>query len=243
MSTLNPELAILLMLLSSYGFIFVLLRYFSYVGLFAYLAVVPVIANIQVMRAADFMFFTQPIALGSVIFSTTFLVTDILTERFGMKTAQKSVLLSFFGMIIATLFMQITINITPISDTTSHFHQNHGAMTTIFQPSLAILCASFMAYLISQLQDIWVFKAIKNVTGKKLLFLRSIVASALAIFTDNVIFSTFAWYVFSPQPVDLTTLFYSYIIGAYVFRLAISAINVPFLYLSQHIKIKGALNE
>ena len=55
-----------------------LLKFFGEVGIYLYTTIAVIAANIQVLKIVDFPFFYNPIALGTILFATTFFATDIL---------------------------------------------------------------------------------------------------------------------------------------------------------------------
>ena len=63
--------------------ILLLLKIFGEIGIYIYTVLAIIAANIQVLKIVNFPFFENPIALGTILFSTTFLATDILTEYYG----------------------------------------------------------------------------------------------------------------------------------------------------------------
>jgi len=75
------------------------------------MAMAIIIANIQVTKIIEV--FGLVTAMGNVIYGSTFLVTDILTEKHGVKEAKKAVLIGFFAMVFATIIMQITLLFKP----------------------------------------------------------------------------------------------------------------------------------
>ena len=75
--------------------ILIFLKLFGEVGIYIYTVVAIIGANIQVLKIVDFPFFNSPIALGTILFSTTFLATDILSEYYGAKLARKNILIGF----------------------------------------------------------------------------------------------------------------------------------------------------
>ncbi|MCS7144198.1 MAG: queuosine precursor transporter, partial [Archaeoglobaceae archaeon] len=74
-------------------------KFFGRAGLYMWMALSIVIANIQVTKIIEV--FGLVTAMGNVIYGSTFLATDILTERYGAKYARKAVLVGFFAMIFA----------------------------------------------------------------------------------------------------------------------------------------------
>ena len=94
--------------------ILLLLKLFGEVGIFIYTVIAIISANIQVLKIVEFPFFSNPIALGTILFSSTFLATDILTEYYGSKIARRNILIGFVSFLIMTLFMLFTIGFTPL---------------------------------------------------------------------------------------------------------------------------------
>ena len=89
LSTLNTFLLWFLMLLFCFFSILFFLKLFGYVGLYLYSALAVIAGNIQVLKTVDFFYSPEPVALGTVLFASTFLCTDILSEYFGKEKAKK----------------------------------------------------------------------------------------------------------------------------------------------------------
>jgi len=225
-----PELLALALLLSCGMIILVMLRFFGPVGLMVYSSLAIVVANLQVQKATPYHFFNEPIALGTIVFSSIFIVSGILTEYYGKAQAQKAVWLSFTGMIVVTFFMLITIGFKPAEG----FREVHEAMCTLFLPTPAIIAASLLAYAIGQFNDIWIFAFLSNLTHRQFLWLRSFLATLIGAFLDNLVFSVLAWMVFAPTPLPWRTVFFTYILGTYLIRVFVALIGIPFVYLARH---------
>ena len=89
------------------NFIGILLSYklFKKVGLFIWVAMATIIANIEATKCVDI--FGLSLTLGNVVYSTVFLATDILSEMYGGKEARKAVGIGFFSMLLFTILTQI----------------------------------------------------------------------------------------------------------------------------------------
>ena len=207
---------------------FLMAKYFKQAGLYVYSVVAVIACNLQVLKAMEFSWLNEPIALGSIVYASTFLASDALTEIYGAKSARKSIGLSFGATIILLLMMVITLGFKPLAGQLAldhaHFNQAHEALAVIFMPNPAIICASLIAYIISQLTDIYVFSYLKERT-KHHLVVRVIISISLAAFIDSCIFSILAWKVFAISPVSNHSLFYNYILGGYAIQMLVAAIN------------------
>ena len=117
----------------------------------------------------------SPIALGTILFASTFLCTDILSEYYGKEKARKNVLIGFCSFLLMTILMLVTIGIQPAEDEWVSMVQE--SLAILFTPMTSIFVASMIAYLISQYFDIWFnnsltfFPADKDRTENLFLFL------------------------------------------------------------------------
>ena len=89
LGVLNTYVLWLIMLFFCFSSILIFLKLFGYVGLFVYSALAVIIGNIQVLKTVDFFYSPEPVTLGTVLFASTFLCTDILSEHFGKDKARK----------------------------------------------------------------------------------------------------------------------------------------------------------
>jgi len=243
-SNQNTEVVWFLMLILCFLSILVFLRLFGYVGLYVYSAIAIIAANIQVLKQANFNFFSSinekiipfyepsPIALGTILFASTFLCTDILSEYYGKEKARKNVLIGFCSFFLMTILMLVTIGIQPAEDEWVSMVQE--SLAILFTPMTSIFVASMIAYLISQYFDIWFFSYLKTVSSNKLLWLRNNVSTAVSSLIDNTIFSIFAWIILNPNPFPLSDVIMTFILGVYLLRVFIALLDTPFIYLAKY---------
>jgi len=231
LSPLSPESLSAVTFVVAAALLLLFLRIGGAIGVFCFINLAYIVSNIQVLHAAQFSFLSEPVALGTVLFAMTYLATDIVTEHYGPRRARQAVALSFLTQVGFTLLMLLTLAHPPLPE-----HPGNGdiykSMSTLFTPSLRILVASLASYYISQLLDIAVFQKIADMTHKRFLWLRTTVSTSLSALADNIIFSTLAWVLLSPDPVSLRTLIMTYILGTYVARVFVSIAGVPVMYLS-----------
>ena len=183
-------------------------------------------ANIQLIKTVQFSFFLDPIPLGTALFASTFLCTDILAEHFGSKKARLNVLLGFSGFLLMTAFMLFTLGFSPVD------LDNQNNLLNVFLPMPIFFAASMIAYLVSQFFDVWFFLKLSDLTNKKFLWLRNNISTMTSSLIDNIIFSVFAWIILNPEPKDYSTVV-TFIFGTYVLRVVISLIDTPFVYLAK----------
>ncbi len=243
-SNQNTEVVWFIMLILCFLSILIFLRLFGYVGLYVYSAIAIIAANIQVLKQANFNLFSSinekiipfyepsPIALGTILFASTFLCTDILSEYYGKEKARKNVLIGFCSFFLMTILMLVTIGIQPAEDEWVSMVQE--SLAILFTPMTSIFVASMIAYLISQYFDIWFFSYLKSISSNKLLWLRNNVSTAASSLIDNTIFSIFAWIILNPNPFPLSEVIMTFILGVYLLRVFIALLDTPFIYLAKY---------
>jgi queuosine precursor transporter len=228
LSSLNTFVVWLIMLLFCFSSILVFLKLFSYAGLYVYSALAVIIGNIQVLKTVDFFYSPEPVALGTVLFASTFLCTDILSEHFGKEKARKNVLIGFAGFLFMTIIMLVTIGFKPSAN-----DWVQDSLANVFTPMSRFFIASMIAYLASQYFDVWIYSAIKNLTNHRYLWLRNNLSTILSSLVDNTIFSLLAWIILNPNPETLYNVIMIYIFGTYILRILIALIDTPFMYFSK----------
>ena len=229
----------LILLIFSFFSILIFLKLFGEIGIYVYSIIAIIVANIQVLKIVNFPFFENPIALGTILFSSTFLCTDILTEYYGSKSARKNILLSFSGFLLFNLFILTTLGLKPISEI--NVSENYswaisvqGNLLSIFLPLPTFFVASMIAYLSSQFFDVWMYEKISNFTKTKYLWLRNNFSTLTSSLIDNTIFSVLAWIILNPNPLDFNTVLFTFILGTYFLRIFIAIFDTPFIYLAKY---------
>ena len=228
LGTVNTFILWLGMLFFFFFSILIFLKLFGAVGLYIYSALAIVAANIQVLKQVDFFYSPEPVALGTALFASTFLCTDILSEHYGREKANKNILIGFVSFLFMTIIMLITIGFEPSANDWAQ-----ESLSNVFTPLSRFFIASMIAYLLSQYFDVWAYNLIKQITSNKYLWLRNNLSTILSSLIDNTIFSLLAWIILNPNPETLYKVITTYILGTYFLRVLIALVDTPFLYLSK----------
>lgn len=205
--------------------------------LYGYIAVCIVLANLFVTK--QITLFGLAATGGNVVYGAIFLSTDLLAEHHGKRAAREAVFLGFFAALFYTIMSQFILGFTPSSE-------DWGAaegMKQIFSVAPGIILASMIAYLISQLHDIWAFHAIRMKTKGRFLWLRNNGSTWISQLIDSVVFSSLAFLVFPvliigdeyALPFDTVA---QIVISTYLLKIMVAAIDTPFIYLSYRVKPK-----
>ncbi|MBA7592383.1 queuosine precursor transporter [subsurface metagenome] len=183
----------------------------------AIMASLVVIANIIAGKIVVFGPFVVPAAV--IVYASTFLITDILSEKWGKQEARKAVWAGFYVNIVLVVAIYIAINWTA-APFALDFSESFKSVLGIVP---RVTLASMVAYLVSQHHDIYAFHWWKNLTKGKHLWLRNTASTVVSQAVDTGIFITIAFYGI----MDIVPL----LIGQYVVKLIIAAIDTPFIYL------------
>ena len=227
-NSFSTELMWVILLFFCYISILIFLRLFGYVGIFIYCALAVIGANIQVLKTVDFFYSPEPVALGTILFASTFLCTDILSEYFDKNKARMNILIGFCAFLFMTLLMVITIGFKPSSD-----DWVQESLSNVFTPMTRFFIASMIAYLISQYFDVWFFNYIKRITSEKYLWLRNNLSTIASSLVDNTVFSIFAWILLNPEPISIYNVIMIYILGTYLLRILLALFDTPLIYLAK----------
>ena len=229
----------LVMLVICFFCILLFLRFFGKAGLYVYTCVAIIAANIQVLKIVDFPFFNDPIALGTVLFASTFLCTDILSEYYNTRSARKNIFIGFSGFLLMTIFIILTMGVKPIDEISAGNNYQWALNTqdnliSIFMPFPTFFIASMIAYFSSQLFDVWIFEKLSFYTNKKFLWFRNNFSTSVSSLIDNSVFSILAWIILNPEPLEFMTVLFTFILGTYLLRIFITLFDTPFIYLAKY---------
>jgi len=217
------ELLWLGLALLTFTSIIIIYRLFGKNGLFVFAG----IGIVQVLKTVQL--FGLVATLGNIIYGASFLITDILSENHGKKDAQKAIKIGLVVAVLSTAMMYVcTLFIPHSSDFAS------GALSTIFTVMPRIMIASLIAYVISNLNDVYVFHKIKAMTGEKWLWFRNVASTFTSQTIDSVIFSFIAfWGMFSND------IFLQIMLTTYLMKLITAIMDTPFVYIAKWMKAKG----
>lgn len=241
-----PEFLWGIQLLFCYASILILYRLFGKAGLYISIVLAIIGANIQVMKLVQFSILPEPLPLGTILFISTYLCTDILSEHYGPKEARRAVLVGFVSQLLFVMLMFITLGFKPLTAIDAGVNYQwavgkHEDIFAIFGQQATLYIAGFSAYLISQYHDVWMYNFLKWVTKGEYLWIRNNVSTIVSTFIDNAIFSILAWKILSPNPVEWDVLMSSYIFGVFYIRVVIALLDTPFLYLAGYFKPKAEI--
>lgn len=229
------ELLLIGSVLIIYGLVILAYKLFGKAGLYSMMVIATIIANIEVLIIVDAFGLEQ--TLGNVMFASTYLITDILSENEGKKTASKAVWIGVFTSIVMLIFTQYMRLYVPAESDWAKEHLN-----AIFATTPRLILGSIAGYVISQLFDVWLyhtwwkFTEKKTESKRKFLWLRNNGSTLISQFINTIIFTTISfagWY-------DFNTLI-NIMISSYVIYIFTSFLDTPAVYLARKMKDKENL--
>ncbi len=223
---MQNELLWLAMLLANFLLIIAAYKFFGKLGLIMWIPISVIVANIQVIQTIEL--FGLVATLGNIVYASSFLVTDILSENYGKQEAKKAVWIGFFSLIAMTLVMNLALVFKPLEGD-EFAGTTHNALSTIFELMPRIAIASLTAYLISQRHDVWAYHFWRKRFSKdSQIWLRNNLSTMVSQFLDSAAFTLIAFYgVFEAD------MLWEIFITTYVLKWVVAAADTPFVYWSK----------
>lgn len=231
---MRNELILILSLILTYGMVFILFRFLKEQGLYLWTIIATIAANIEVLIVVHA--FGMEMTLGNLLFASTFLVTDIASETFGKKTAQRAVHL---GIITSVLFILISQSWMLYQPSESDWAA--PAVRKIFSNTPRMMLTSLLVYAIVQMLDVWLYHKWWDYTNRmfgdtrRFLWLRNNGSTLLSQLLNAALFTCGAfWGIY-----DAKTLF-SIAASSYIIFIITSLADTPFVYAARKFYTKNS---
>ena len=157
---------------------------------------------------------------GTIAYSVTFPVTDIVDEVYGRRAALHVV----WGGLAAELGMLALIALEhplpPLEPGMQELYER------VFTPQYRIVAASIAAYLASQHHDVWAFWKWREITRGRWLWLRNNASTSVSQLIDSAVFTAVAFAGALPAA-ELARM----ALSLWLVKLLIAAADTPFVYL------------
>ena len=221
----NQDLLWLVTLGLDLGFALVLYRVFGKTGLYASVILSILMANLQGPKLTVIL--GMQTSLGVILYSGIYFATDLLSEKYGKREANRAVMVGFAVSVIIVVMISISLLFLPSTEpNTARFSSDvHNAFATLFNFTPRFVFGSMLAYLISQNFDVWIFHFIKSKTGSRHLWFRNNLSTMTSQALDTLVYSLVVWWGI----VDLATAI-QLGIAKYLFKVFIALFDTPFIY-------------
>ena len=197
-------------------------KLFKKEGLYVWMGISTIIANIIVCKNIEIFGITA--TLGNVLFASTFLATDMMTEKYDVKDSKKAVLLGLASQVMFIVITQMALLFIPAEEDIAH-----GAMKELFSINIRVSISSMTMFFIANMADIYLFQKIKERIPNKL-WLRNNIATIVSNCIENYFFVTLAFIGIY----DIQTII-AIATSTTILEMIIAICDTPFLYLSKKI--------
>lgn len=224
---MTNEILLVASLLFAFGVLLVMFRFFNKGGIFAWIAICTILANVEVPVLVNAFGMEQ--TLGNTLFATTFLATDFLSEFYGKKEARRGVLLGITSSVAFIFFSMIWRFYTPSPNDFAF-----ESLKNLFANTPRIVAASFVGFAVSEFLDINLYdywwRLSEKLCGNKrgFLWLRNNGSTLVSQAVNITVFNVLAF----AGLFDTSTLI-SVTISCYVIYIATSLLDTPFIYLAR----------
>lgn len=166
--------------------------------------------------------FGLPTTLGTALYVTIFLASDVLTENYGRKIAYDTARMSVFVMILFQIYLQAIRIADPAADVQSL----SDAMDIVFTTSLRLVAAGMFVYALAQHLDIFLYDKLRALTHGRHLWLRNNASTLVSQLFDTFAFAFLAFYGVFDGWLQLAAV-------AYAVKVFVIILDTPFAYLSR----------
>lgn len=228
---MNNELILILSMILTYATVLLFYRFLGKSGLYAWTVIAIIAANIEVLILINAFGMEQ--TLGNILFASTFLVTDILSEIYGKKAANHAVKISVFTNIAFILISQSWFLYTPNANDFAT-----PAIQEVFSNTPRLMIVGVGVYAIAQAFDVWFYHFIWEKTTKKLgdtkrgLWIRNNGSTLVSQMLNTVLFTLGAFI----EIYDFNTLI-AIMMSSYIIFIVTSLLDTPAVYLARKMKV------
>ena len=208
-------------LIAIFSGVLIMDKLFGKWGLYTWMALAVVFANIQVSKQVDIAGIST--ALGNVMFASTYLATDILNEKYSDKASRNAVKIAAGALVAYIIFAQFTIGFIPNS-----YDVVDPGMKQLFAMSVRITTASGVMFILSNWCDVLLYQKIKDKTGDKHMWFRNNLSTILCNCAENFGFSILAFIGTYPLLYCLEIA-----VAGSLIEMLIAACDTPFLYIAK----------
>lgn len=198
-------------------------KFFKKEGLYVWVAIAVVMANIAVCKQVNFFGFAT--SLGSVLFASSFLATDILSVKYDKETAKKAVILGLVSVILFTVSMNLMLLFKP-----NHLDFMNDSMKLLFTFGGRVSIASIIMYFVSNMADVYIFNSLRKKFPNQL-WLSNNFSTIVCNVGENILFGLLAFGGVFP----VLTILSMTLVGS-IIEIIIALLDTPFLYISKSLK-------
>ncbi len=230
---MNNEVLLILNLMFVYGSVILWHYFLKEKGLYCWTVLATIAANIEVMILIEAFGMQQ--TLGNILFASTFLVTDILSELYGKKQANTAVNVGILSSVTFIVLSQFWLHYTPALEDNVFPH-----IVAVFTNTPRIMLMGLLVYAIVQKFDVWLYHWWWSYTSKKFgssrkyLWIRNNGSTMISQFLNTILFTIGAFYGVYSSEVLMEIIVFSYVVF-----FVTSLLDTPFVYLARYLHTRN----
>lgn len=173
-----------------------------------------------------FGLFTQ--SIGIILWPIIFILTDLINEYFGKDGVKKLTYITIALISFTFIILAIALNL----DATSFSPVSNDTFRAVFGQSQWIIVGSIIAFLLSQLVDVYMFWVFKKMTGDKHIWLRATGSTMFSQLVDTFVVQFIAFVLPGKWP------FNEFLVNAswgYLFKLLVAVALIPVIYMGHYV--------
>lgn len=214
------EALFLISVVFTFSLVLLFYRLFGKSGMMAWTAFAIVFANIEVVKCINLFGFET--TLGNVMFGSTFLATDILSENHGKACAKKAVYVGLAAICAFVAMLQLSLAFVPSANDIAA-----GPMKEMFALTPRVCMASVALYFLANISDVHLYHFIKaRVPGA--LWVRNNVATMTCQVAQAFFFCLAAFGGVFPFRMILELSMTTALVEC-----AVAALDTPFIYAAK----------
>lgn len=171
---------------------------------------------------------------GVLLWPLEFVMTDLVNEYYGPKAVKRISYTAVILICYAFVMYFAAIGVPPADfwvpiNSANGVPDMQAAFSGVFGQNMRIILGSIVAFLVSQMVDVYVFHRIKRATGEKKVWLRATGSTVVSQFIDSyiVLFIAFVG-VFSWQQI------LAFGIMNYIYKFSMAIALTPVIYLVEN---------
>lgn len=174
---------------------------------------------------------------GVILWPIEFVMTDIVNEYYGPKAVRRISYIAIALISYAFIMFYVAIQVPAEPSFWVGSKADEGvpdmqkAFSSIFGQGMWIIIGSLIAFLVSQLLDVWVFHKIKQATGDKMVWLRATGSTLVSQLIDSFVVLFIAFYIGQGWTIQLVL---AICLVNYAYKAAMALILTPVIYLVEN---------
>ena len=178
------------------------------------------------------------VTAGLLVYPFSFLMTDLISELYGRKYAEQTVVAGLVASVWMGLWTWVLVTLSGDAEL-------DGAFRYFFSFAPGIVLGSMVAYLIGQWLDVQLFHGLKQATGGRYLWLRNNVGTIISQLVDTVVFGVVVWELWPRLGMSTAVegeTWSRLVLHESVGKVLMALLDTPLLYFLLYV-VRGAKNK